>query len=176
MNNDSHRPVIHRLHRYPQFALRDFRNPLSDLLNQLLLTRRASNSRVLPPPVPIQTAQGLIYNQFTDGGLATKEQTEAGSLNPISCFATLAWTLAHLYHIPIDSFCAWRCFKTNPWTSLYLPIKSFVWWTPPPIKHARTNHLQCKSIFANFVCRFNRPIKWGGVSGGGIPDKLWQLS
>ena len=34
MNNDSHRPVIHRLHRYPRLAPRDFRNPLCDLFSE----------------------------------------------------------------------------------------------------------------------------------------------
>ena len=44
---------------------------------------------------------------------------------------------------------------------------------PPPGKPTRTNHLQCKSIFANFVCvdlfRFNR------VAGGGGGTKPAQL-
>jgi len=74
MNRFSHRPFIHRLHQYQQLALQDFRNLIRDPSG--VRTRQASE--VLPPPESIGAALSLADNRLTDGGRATKEQTEAG--------------------------------------------------------------------------------------------------
>ena len=161
MNNDSHRPVIHRLHRYPRREPRDFRNPLCDLFSEERVKLRGCyphRYRSRQRKVLSTIDSRMVVEQLRNRPRQTQIQSKL--------FQVLTGLLPTSIIYPLTLF----GFSGVPKLILW-PVGIFrfihLYGRPPPLGAlSHTNHLQCKSIFANFVCvDFSDLI---GRRGGGV--------
>jgi len=153
MNNDSHRPVIHRLHRYPRLAPRDFRNPLCDLFCEERVKLRGcyphryrSRQRKVLSTIDSRMVVEQLRNRPRQTQIQSKLFQVLTGLLPTSIIYPL--TLFKFSGVP----------KLIQWQVGIFRFIHLYGRPPPPTRPTHTNHLQCKSIFANFVCVWIFPI------------------